>query len=123
MVVQLRRQYLAQTLGVLAMKLRYRPTETSTAYLDNFTVHHEYDSGGNHRLQIEGKVGDWQNYAGICKLQHNNVWFAGTTEYWLTELPEVFIINPLKKHDLNEDDPPIPKRLTLKEQLALRKGV
>lgn len=104
------------------MKHRYRPTETSTAYLDNFTVHHEYDASANHRLQIEGRVGEWENYAGICKLEHNGVLFAGTTEYWLTELPEVFIINTLKKHDLNEDDPPTHKRLTLKEQLALGKG-
>lgn len=83
------------------MTLRHVPLETSTAYYDICTVHHEYDGHANHRLQVEGTVGDWASYADFAVITFKEVKFAATTEYWWPGLPEIFAIHPLKDHDIS----------------------
>jgi hypothetical protein len=83
------------------MKGRYHEVaESSAGYYDITTVHHEYDDHGNHRLQIEGCVGDWYIYGTIAQMNWKGIRFGATTEYYYLVLPEIFVIHNLKDHDI-----------------------
>ena len=99
---------------------RYQPVEHSVAYYDLGEVGHEFDETGNHRLTFRGKVGCWETYGEICKLEVDGVWFAGTTEYFYSVLPEIFVIHSLKDHDTKEVKHTGKKILTIKEVAQLK---
>ena|SRR5258706_15548677 len=92
--------------GIIA---RIKPWQTSIAYYDVAEVHHEYDEKGWHCLQIEGIVGAWASYGDIAVLKWKDKLFAATTEYFWPELPEIFIIDELKRHDLEPEEPSVKK--------------
>ncbi len=102
----------------------YPAHETVANYLDLFKIHHVYNKRGDHRLEssVTGAISRWAKYSDICTLKIEGRVFAGTTEYWDFELPEVFEVFAIKQHsDAVVETQPKPK-LSLAEQLARKKS-
>lgn len=54
-------------------------------------IEHEYDEHGNHRITIKGAVGEWADFADIATFKtKDDRLFAATTDYWMSDLPEIF---------------------------------
>lgn len=108
---------------------RYKVCCTNTAYYDVFEIHHHFDERGDHRLEIEGRVSAWGLYGEIVTFKHKDVLFGATTEYYWPDLPEVFAIHVLKRHEemdaepeQEEEKPEEPKRPSFREQLEQLKA-
>lgn len=102
--------------------LRFKPITRLTAYYDICTVNHEFDGHANHRLEIEGCVGEWGSYDDIVKIKWKDVTFCATTDYYFMVLPEVFVITPLREHDEEEKGATLERALTLAEKLAAKRA-
>src|SRR6267378_2950794 len=85
---------------------RHAIHETTTSYYYDKTstqpieVKHHFDAWGNHRLEIEDKLSNWEIYGGFCILKYKALTFVACTEYWSSSLPEIFVCIKVKDQDL-----------------------
>jgi len=70
-------------------------------------INHVYGTGGQHRLEINGRVSVWRCYSDIAVLKckrddrpNIEVIIAATTEFWWPDLPEIFEILPISRHQV-----------------------
>lgn len=72
---------------------------------------HEYDESGNHRITLNGALGDWASYGDIALLrlangkyvQHGgDRLFGATTDYYQGVLDEMFEIEVIVPRTLND---------------------
>ena len=61
---------------------------------------HEYTHRGWHRLTYNGKSGDWVDYANVATIKLDDRFFGATTDYWNSELPEIFEIQTIVPRSL-----------------------
>lgn len=82
---------------------RFLPGEATKAPWVNLTgdLCHEYDAFGNHRITLNGAVGDWADFADIATFKtKDDRFFGATTDYWMNGLPEIFEIQAVVPRSL-----------------------
>jgi hypothetical protein len=59
---------------------------------------HEYDEHGNHRITLNGRVGDWVCFASVATFSWNGRNFRAYTDYhpFFNEIEEVIAVLPRK---------------------------
>lgn len=77
--------------------------ESTIMYYDAYEIKHIWDGRGNHRLLINGCVGEWALYPDFAYIKYDSKLFAATTDYYWPELPEIFTITKLKDHEYFQD--------------------
>lgn len=63
---------------------------------------HEYDGRGNHRITLNGALGDWVCFASIATYKVGDRLFAASTDYWAGTLPEIFEVQTILPRSLSD---------------------
>jgi hypothetical protein len=64
---------------------------------------HEYDEYGNHRITLNGVLGEWADFGDIATFKtKDDRLFGATTDHWMNDLPEIFEIQPVVPRSLTD---------------------
>lgn len=64
---------------------------------------HEYDEYGNHRITLQGVLGEWADFGDIATFKtKDDRLFAATSDFWMNDLPEIFEISVIVGRTLSD---------------------